>query len=128
MWPNPQETADLVTFTEEILNGKLHFSCSEESNAFAILLFVSRIKLILELCQNFYLIWSSFYAYRITLPLTFSSFHVTCLNKLVSSSPIFRVYKFTYAPNQACKKRACKTKVRIRSRKKYKRYFLFFII
>ena len=24
MWPNPQET-DLVTFTEEILNGKLHF-------------------------------------------------------------------------------------------------------
>ena len=22
---NPQETADLVTFTEEILNGKLHF-------------------------------------------------------------------------------------------------------
>ena len=27
MWPNPQETADLVTFTEEILNGKLH-SCA----------------------------------------------------------------------------------------------------
>ena len=25
MWPNPQETADLVIFTEEILNGKLHF-------------------------------------------------------------------------------------------------------
>ena len=24
----PQETADLVTFTEEILNGKLHFLCS----------------------------------------------------------------------------------------------------
>ena len=29
MWPNPQETADLVTFTEQILNGKLHFLCSE---------------------------------------------------------------------------------------------------
>ena len=28
MWPNPQETADLVKFTEEILNGKLHFLCS----------------------------------------------------------------------------------------------------
>ena len=28
MWPNPQETADLVMFTEEILNGKLHFLCS----------------------------------------------------------------------------------------------------
>ena len=25
---NPQEVADLVTFTEEILNGKLHFLCS----------------------------------------------------------------------------------------------------
>ena len=24
MWPNPQETANLVTFTEEILNKKLH--------------------------------------------------------------------------------------------------------
>ena len=31
MWPNPQETADLVTFTEEILNGKLHFLCSASS-------------------------------------------------------------------------------------------------
>ena len=25
---NPQETADLVTFTQEILNGKLHFLCN----------------------------------------------------------------------------------------------------
>ena len=30
MWPNPHETADLVTFTEEILNGKLHFLCNVE--------------------------------------------------------------------------------------------------
>ena len=29
MWPNPKETADLVTFTEEIVNGKLHFLRSE---------------------------------------------------------------------------------------------------
>ena len=28
MWPSPQETADLVTFTEEILNGK-PFLCSD---------------------------------------------------------------------------------------------------
>ena len=28
---NPQETADLVTFTEEIVNGKLHFFCSSKS-------------------------------------------------------------------------------------------------
>ena len=26
-----EETEDLVTFTEEILNGKLHFLCSEGS-------------------------------------------------------------------------------------------------
>ena len=28
MWTKPQQTADLVTFTEEILNGKLNFLCS----------------------------------------------------------------------------------------------------
>ena len=28
MWPNPQKTADFATFTEEILDGKLHFLCS----------------------------------------------------------------------------------------------------
>ena len=27
MWPNPQETAELATFIEEIFNGKLHFLC-----------------------------------------------------------------------------------------------------
>ena len=27
MWPNPEETADLVTFTGKILNEKLHFLC-----------------------------------------------------------------------------------------------------
>ena len=30
MWPNSQFPADLVTFTEEILNGKLHFLCSDK--------------------------------------------------------------------------------------------------
>ena len=28
MWPNLQETVDLVTFTEEILNKNFHFLCS----------------------------------------------------------------------------------------------------
>ena len=28
MWPNPQEIADLVTFTEVIFKEKLHFLCS----------------------------------------------------------------------------------------------------
>ena len=27
MWPNPQESAALVTSTEDILNGKLHYLC-----------------------------------------------------------------------------------------------------
>ena len=31
MCPNPHFPADLVTFTEEILNGKLHFLCSKDS-------------------------------------------------------------------------------------------------
>ena len=29
MWLNPQETEDLVTLTEEILNRKLHFQCND---------------------------------------------------------------------------------------------------
>ena len=29
MWPNPLETADLITFTEEILNGKFQFLYSD---------------------------------------------------------------------------------------------------
>ena len=37
MWPNPQENADLVAFTQEIINEKLHFfaqwfkNCSKET-------------------------------------------------------------------------------------------------
>ena len=34
MWPNPQETADLLTFTKEIFNGKLIF-CEVQPPAFA---------------------------------------------------------------------------------------------
>ena len=36
IWPNPEETSDLVTFTEEILNGKLHFLCSVCCNIFRL--------------------------------------------------------------------------------------------
>ena len=32
MQPNPQKAADLAKFTEEILNGKLHFLNSVESS------------------------------------------------------------------------------------------------
>ena len=33
MWTNPQETTDLVTFTEEILHGKIHVLCIGKSDA-----------------------------------------------------------------------------------------------
>ena len=36
MWPNPHFPADLVTFTEEIRNGKLHFLGSEIKHGFAV--------------------------------------------------------------------------------------------
>ena len=35
MWPNPQETANLVTFTEEILNEKLQFLCGANCGNFS---------------------------------------------------------------------------------------------
>ena len=38
MWPNPQISADLVTFTEETLNRKLHFLC----NGILLFLYVSK--------------------------------------------------------------------------------------
>ena len=36
MWPNLQKTAELVTFTEEIFNGKLHFLCSDSARLIAM--------------------------------------------------------------------------------------------
>ena len=37
MWPNPQFPTDLVIFTEEILNEKLHFLCSEHGSGVSII-------------------------------------------------------------------------------------------
>ena len=50
MWPISQETADLVTFTEEILNGKIHFLCSDIS--FVKQLMVIKIYFV-KTCQQF---------------------------------------------------------------------------
>ena len=41
MWPNPLETADMVTFTEEILNGKLHFCKVRSTERYFEILFQS---------------------------------------------------------------------------------------
>ena len=38
MWPNPQETEDLITFTEQILNWKLFFVCSAGFQSFNVAL------------------------------------------------------------------------------------------
>ena len=38
MWPDPLETADLVRFTEEIVNEKLNFLSSGTSNGRSIFL------------------------------------------------------------------------------------------
>ena len=37
MSQNPQFPTDLVTFTEEILHGKIHFLCSEFKNDFLLM-------------------------------------------------------------------------------------------
>ena len=44
MWPNPLETADLVTFTEEILNGKHQFLCSVNNLKFFFTCFSEKLK------------------------------------------------------------------------------------
>ena len=31
MWPNLQESVDLVTFTEEVFNRQLHFLCGDST-------------------------------------------------------------------------------------------------
>ena len=49
MWPNPQFPADLVTFTEETLNGKLHFLCSD---LFTVYIKDTAIEAYLELSQT----------------------------------------------------------------------------
>ena len=36
MCPNPQETVDLTTFTEKILNGKIHFLCSDKTSNYIV--------------------------------------------------------------------------------------------
>ena len=41
MWLHPQEIADLVTLTEEVLNGKLYFLCSYEGSSIALEIFIT---------------------------------------------------------------------------------------
>ena len=52
MWPNPQFLADLVAFTEEIINGKLQFLCSLNMNKPAIIFIHLLKKSLLENSPN----------------------------------------------------------------------------
>ena len=75
MWPNPQESADLVTFTEEILNGKLHSLCS--------------VCLILEVkCENHPLELRKIFFINLSYPtiyLPYKKDTMSLLKKLISS-------------------------------------------
>ena len=44
MRPNAQETADLVTFTEEILYGKHHFFCAVDNFFHSLPQFLSKLE------------------------------------------------------------------------------------
>ena len=86
MWPNPQFSAGLVTFTEEILNVKLHFLCSVYStnpNSARYLLF-SITSWMKDLTFPF-LMWLSIFFYLKNVLL---DFHFNILAKL-SLSAIF---------------------------------------
>ena len=51
MRPNPLETADLVKFTEEILNGKLYLLCSMNvPNSHICIIRLIRINPLIETC------------------------------------------------------------------------------
>ena len=55
MWPNPQVTVDLVTFTKEIPRGKPHFLCSDDSSADWLFSFkISEDYIFLQVSKYFY--------------------------------------------------------------------------
>ena len=90
MWPNPQFPADLVTFTEEIFNGKLHFLCRVSCRPLAFNLIKERTLLRSCLSAFFNLTSFSFAGYhRKNVIIVFKSnifndtkFFVTLKNKI----------------------------------------------
>ena len=55
MWPNLQFPADLVTFTEEILNKKLHFLCSDTTCYTYLSTIVTAHQNLVKITQKFHL-------------------------------------------------------------------------
>ena len=72
MWPNPQFPADLVIFIEEILNGKLHFLCSDLETTSSTFLSKFSAEIFLSQIINY---WGSIF----TLYLTWGMFSLVCV-------------------------------------------------
>ena len=70
MWPNPQFSADLVTFTEEILNGKLHFFVQCHWRSLAP--WLGEIHSGEDFSEDLSWVWVSFQVENCTLPKEYS--------------------------------------------------------
>ena len=74
MWPNRHFPADLVTFTEKILNGKLHFLCSGYDNVLLLYQFSWWLNLAVTGEDQKDLTWAFF-----TLYFKSTSYAITCV-------------------------------------------------
>ena len=72
MWPNPQESVDLVTFTEDILNKKLYFLCRVFFKPFNPLSTFSNVSLSILLTSDYKLAKPAFWAnFIVSRPVAF---------------------------------------------------------
>ena len=90
MLPNPQETADLVTFTEETLNGKLYFllltTFWQETNPFEALSCYKKFWIVKILGKHYFLQDTRKFKYKITILCLKCSFS-SVLTPLTKSRP-----------------------------------------
>ena len=74
MWLKPHFPANLVTFTEEIFNGKFHFLCSADTLVFS---FLESLMLVLENNGNNFQIEKVQYQYQLLISNSFQHFQHT---------------------------------------------------
>ena len=73
MWSNPQFAADFVTFTEEILNVKLHFLCNDAEEQYrSKIISISSSSLFKEIILNWHLVKTKFCAIQVE----FQDYHI----------------------------------------------------
>ena len=116
MWPNPQETADLVIFNEEILNVKLHFLCSEsctkhENNIrqLAIEMFKVKHELLSEVFERIFVIMILHNCAQ-NLNLVYQKSILPCEIKSTATLSDFNKSIKKWKPDYPCK--ICKTYLR----------------